>query len=147
MSSGIKRYLTMGVRYDGLKTMVNMGTNFQKTADFITNDFFKHNNFQFLVCSCSHRHLMIIGAAHISFSHKKLLVFFFFFRKKNLSRKPVSLVLKTTKHSSSSQFCWLLSKSFWHERKHPQQVFVMTSGFGTIKSGKLSRITRIKMSS
>ena len=30
MSSGIKRYLTMGVRYDGLKTMVNVGTNFQK---------------------------------------------------------------------------------------------------------------------
>ena len=82
--------------------MVNVGTNFQKTADFITNDFFKHNNFQFLVCSCSHRHLMITGAAHISFSHKKLLVFFF--QKKNLSRKPVSLVLKTTKHSSS-QFC------------------------------------------
>ena len=86
MSSGIKRYLTMGVRYDGLKTMVNMGTNFQKTADFITNDFFKHNNFQFLVCSCSHRHLMIIGAAHISFSHKKLLVFFFFRKKKSFEK-------------------------------------------------------------
>ena len=86
MSSGIKRYLTMGVRYDGLKTMVNMGTNFQKTADFITNDFFKHNNFQFLVCSCSHRHLMIIGAAHISFSHKKLLVFFFSRKKKSFEK-------------------------------------------------------------
>ena len=79
--------------------MVNVGTNFQKTADFITNDFFKHNNFQFLVCSCSHRHLMILGAAHISFSHKKLLVF-----EKKTFEKPVSLVLKTTKHSSS-QFC------------------------------------------